>query len=262
MIFTEIGISTASFYPLLTEKSLELIGKNGVALTEIFFNANSEIENGFVNELKTIKDFYGIRVKSVHPTMSLAESFMLFSAYDRRKEEGLESFKRYGEIAEVLGADFIILHGGKPNGILDDRQYFERFCEISDAVKIGGKAVLLQENVAKFRAGSFDFLKKMRDYLKTDAKFCLDVKQSIRNGYSPLLVINELKDSIKHLHISDNSIKKDCLLPGKGTFDFKNLFDICKAVGFKGDAVIEVYKDAYGDYSEIFDSLKFITDCL
>ncbi len=262
MIFTEIGISTASFYPLLTEKSLETVGENGVKLTEIFFNASSELENGFVNELKRIKDFYGIRVKSVHPTMSLAESFMLFSAYDRRKEEGLESFKRYGEIAEILGADFIILHGGKPNGILDDRQYFERFCEISCAVKSGGDAVLLQENVAKFRAGNFDFLKKMRDYLKSDAKFCLDIKQSLRNGYSPISALEELKDNIKHLHISDNSIKKDCLLPGKGTFDFKMLFNTCKEVGFAGDAVIEVYKDAYGDYSEIFDSLEFVKDYL
>ena len=37
-----IGVSTASFYPLETEEALEQLGKAGVKYTEIFFNALSE----------------------------------------------------------------------------------------------------------------------------------------------------------------------------------------------------------------------------
>ena len=33
-----LGISSACFYPLETEASLELIGKNGIKTTEIFFS--------------------------------------------------------------------------------------------------------------------------------------------------------------------------------------------------------------------------------
>lgn len=245
-----IGVSTACYYPLETELSLEEVGKAGIDTTEIFFNASVELKQDFVNELKSIKDYYGIHVTSIHPTASLADSFMLFSAYERRLKEGLQTYRRYGEIAAELGAKYVILHGGKPNGVLDDEGYFERFLQISDKVASGG-AVLLQENVVNFRAGNLDFLKKMKQYLGDRAAFCLDVKQSIRGGYSPFDAIKILKDSVKHLHLSDNNAQKDCLLPLDGSFDFKNFLNYAAQNGFSGDAVIEVYRNAYDQYSEL-----------
>ena len=74
----EFGISSACFYPLETEKALELMGKNGVKNAEIFFNAACETKKDFVKQLKGIAEYYGMNIVSVHPTMSLAESFMLF----------------------------------------------------------------------------------------------------------------------------------------------------------------------------------------
>ena len=79
-----IGVSTASFYPLETELSLENLGKAGIKHTEVFFNAACELKQSFIDMLTDIKEEYGISVASVHPTMSLAESFMIFSAYERR----------------------------------------------------------------------------------------------------------------------------------------------------------------------------------
>ena len=38
-----IGVSSASFYPLETELALEEIGKGGIKYCEIFFNAQSEL---------------------------------------------------------------------------------------------------------------------------------------------------------------------------------------------------------------------------
>ena len=252
-----LGISSSCLYPLLTEKSLEFLGKNGIKTTEVFFNATSELSKDFVAELKKIKDFYGMSIDSIHPTMSLAESFMLFSAYDRRKEEGLESFKRYGEICHELDAKYIILHGGKPNGILSDTEYFERFLEISDAAKHNG-GILLQENVAKFRAGNIDFLKKMSDYLGESAAFCLDVKQCIRSGYSPFDALNMLKCGVKHLHLSDHNEEKDCLLPLKGDFDFYAFLLSAQKLGFAGTAVVEVYRDAYLNHEDLLASFALL----
>lgn len=253
----KIGISTSCFYPLETECSLELIGKNGVKNTEIFFNALSELGADFVGELKRISEYYGIAVRSVHPTMSLAESFMLFSAYDRRLYEGLEQYKRYGEIAALLGAEYVIMHGGKPNGVLDDNGYCERFLRISDVVAQSG-AVLLQENVAKYRASSLDFLKNMVSQLGDRAAFCLDVKQCLRGGYTPQDMLNAVGKNVRHLHISDNNGEKDCLLPGNGNYDFLKLFDSAMECGFDGSAMIEVYRWAYSDESEVFESFRRI----
>lgn len=254
----KIGVSTACYYPLETELSLKEVGKAGIDTTEIFFNASIELEQGFIDELTAIKDRYNIHVTSVHPAASLTDSFMLFSAYERRLKEGLDTYRRYGEIAAQFGAKYVILHGGKPNGVLDDDQYCERFLQISDAVANGG-AVLLQENVVNFRAGNLDFLKMMKKNLGDRAAFCLDVKQSIRGGYSPFDAMELLKDSVKHLHLSDNNEYKDCLLPLDGTFDFKGFLNCAKLNGYSGDAVIEVYRNAYSEYTELkvcLDSFK------
>lgn len=251
----KIGISTACLYPLLTEKSLEEVGKSGIKDVEIFFNSMGELKKDFVSGLKEIKDRYGLNIISIHPTMSLAESFMFFSAYDRRCEEGLEDFRRYGEITDELGAKYVILHGGKPNGILSDEQYFERFMEISDAVAENG-GVLLQENVVKFRASDLNFLKKMCDCLGDKAKLCLDVKQSIRGGYSPFDAVKVLGKNIKHIHLSDNSPHKDCTIPYKGNFDMTGFLSFAEKCGFEGDCIIEVYRDSYGEYEELFSSVS------
>lgn len=257
----KIGVSTACYYPLETELSLKEVGKAGIDTTEIFFNASIELEQSFIEELKAIKEHYGIYVTSVHPTASLADSFMLFSAYERRLREGLDTFRRYGEIASQFGAKYVILHGGKPNGVLDDDGYCERFLQISDAVAECG-AILLQENVVNFRAGNLEFLRKMKKNLGDRAAFCLDVKQSVRNGYSPFDAMEILGNSVKHLHLSDNNKYKDCLLPLDGTFDFKGFLKHAEKCGFSGDGVIEVYRNAYKEYSELGCCLEVLKNSL
>ncbi len=251
----KIGISTSCLYPMYTELAFETIAAHGVDLTEIFFNANCELEPSFINGLIKTKDSYGITVSSVHPTMSLAESFMLFSNYDRRFSEGLDCFKRYGEIAAALGAKYVIMHGGKPNGTMDDYGYFDRFATVADAVHQNG-ATLLQENVVLFRAGNLNTLKNMSEYLGDNVGFCLDVKQSIRGGYSPYDVLNLLGHKIKHLHLSDNNESNDCMLPLTGSFDFKDFLQKATALGYEGDAVIELYRAAFDRPQELFLSHK------
>lgn len=250
-----IGISSASLYPMETEKAFAAIAERNIPVCEIFFNAACELKPAFIDELKAIKQNSNTDVVSVHPTMSLAESFMLFSAYERRYQEGLDDYKRYAQIAAELGAKYIIMHGGKPNGVLSDQQYFERFYEIAQAAEQNG-ATLLQENVVHFRAGNLNFLKNMADYLGDNARFCLDIKQSIRGGYSPFEVLGAVPQNIKHIHISDNTAENDCMIPQKGSFDFKSFFDAAEKVGYKGDSVIEVYRWAFGDPEELFESHK------
>lgn len=250
-----IGVSTSCFYPLETELSLEKIGKAGIPFSEIFFNATIELKPAFIDILKNIQKEYGINITSVHPTASLAESFMIFSEYERRFYQSLDDFARYSEIAAELGAKYIILHGGKPNGLTTDEEYCERFMILNEQTRKNGITVL-QENVVHFRAGEIEFLRSMRDILGDDAQFCLDIKQSIRSGYNPFDLLNEFYDNIKHFHISDHSLASDCLLPLNGKFNFPLFFETLKQKGYNGAFIIEVYQNAYHDYNEIFDSYK------
>ena len=252
-----IGVSTASYYPLETELALEEIGKSGIKTTEIFFNAESELKDSFIDILEDIKDLYQLNIVAIHPTLSLAEPFMIFSNYKRRFDEALYKFARYSEVAARLGAKYINLHGGRPNSSLSDEEYCERYMLLKEVTLKNGVTVL-QENVSKYRAGEIEFMRSMRDILGADAEFCFDIKQAVRSGYSPYLLAEEFINSIRHLHISDHSIASDCMLPGNGGFDFSAFFELFKKNGYKGDAVIEVYNNAYKKYDEITTACKYI----
>ena len=250
-----LGISTASFYPLETELALEEVGKAGVKNTEIFFNAESELKDSFIEILLGIKEKYNINITAVHPAMSLAESYMLFSAYDRRYYEGLKQYRRYSEVAKALGAKYLIMHGGKPNGVLNDEEYCQRYMALNYETGQNGVTVL-QENVVNYRSGDIEFMRSIKNILGDDAKFCLDIKQCVRCGYLPMDLIEEFYDNIRHFHISDHSVAGDCLLPLKGKFDFKGLFDFLNQKGYEGALMTEVYRYAYKEYDEIFESFR------
>ena len=251
----KIGVSTASLYPLETELALEKIGEAGVKTTEIFFNCESELKPSFVDMLLDIKKDYGLDITAIHPTLSLAESFMIFSEYERRFYESLQKFTRYSEVARELGAKYIILHGGKPNGLTTDEEYCEKFMALNRETKKNGVTVL-QENVVRYRSGDIEFLRSMKDILGDDAQFCFDIKQAIRCGYNPIDLVNEFIENIKHFHISDHSLASDCLLPLNGNFDFKAFFENLRRNNFDGSCNIEVYKNAYKNPDEIFVSHK------
>ena len=252
-----IGVSTACFYPLETEVALEDLGKAGVKNAEIFFNADCELKDSFIDMLIDIKNEYGINVSSVHPASAFTESFVFFSAYERRFTEGIQNYCRYSEIAAKLGAKYIIMHGGKLNSVLSDEEYCERFMRIKEAVRKNGVTVL-QENVLRLRAGDIEFLKSIRNILGDEAEMCLDIKQALRCGYDPYELIDLFYNNIKHYHISDHNLSSDCLLPGRGGFDFGEFFKRLKSFGYNGSCIIEVYNNAYNDYSEIYRSYEFL----
>lgn len=253
-----IGVSTACFYPLETEEALREIGQMGVKTTEIFFNSEYEKKNAFIDMLEDIKDGYGLSVKAIHPTMSLSENFIFFSDYPRRFTEGLDSYARYSEIAARLGAKFIIMHGGKAHSRMEDEEYCERYMHIKNVTLKNGVTVL-QENVARHRSGDIESLRAMVDILGPDAEFCMDIKQAVRCGYDPFLLIDEFSDNIRHYHISDHSLASDCMLPGKGKFDFKTLFSKNQN---RSDLsyMIEVYNNSYKNPSEIAESFANIVE--
>ena len=180
---------------------------------------------------------------------------MIFSEYQRRFEDSEEIFKRYFEVAARLGAKYVNLHGDKPTGKLPVEEYCERFKILADIGK-GFGVTLCQENVNGYRSADPEFLADMVRLLGDDANFTLDIKQVIRAGYTLPEILDAMNYKIRHVHISDSSPSSDCLLPTKGNFNFNDLFENLKNHGYKGDYLIEVYKNAYSDYTEIFNSYQ------
>lgn len=251
------GISTSCLYPLETEKSLEMLGKSGVKTCEIFLNSIGETTPEFARKLNEIKNEYDMRAVSVHPFSSFSETYMLFSEYERRFCDALEFYKKSCEIASLLGAHILIIHGSRLTGKLPHDLYFERFQKLIEAGKEWGITVC-QENVNAHFSESPDFLKEMRNALGDDFKMVFDVKQSFRAGFSPLEFAEEFKNEIAHIHISDHKNGFDCLPPASGIFKFKKLFEIMNSANYGGDYVIELYKSNFENIEELLKALDYV----
>lgn len=252
-----IGLSSACFYPLETEKSVIRAGEAGAEFIEIFMNADSEFEPAFVKNIASICKSYGMKVASVHTMGSFTESFHLFSSYPRRYYEAKEtSFKRHFDVTETLGAEILVMHGIKQPGSISDEEYFERFGELIGMGNSYGVKVC-QENVVRYRSESPDFLVRMGEYIGDGFNMVFDIKQSVRTGIDPFEFVRKTHKYIRHIHISDHNESRDCIVPlCDGTFDFKRFFDTMKAYGYDGKYIIELYENGYENDEQLTNALK------
>ncbi len=258
----EIGASSSCFYPMETEKAFLEIASLGFKLSEIFINADSELEKPFVKELAKIKDENGMEVVSLHGCRSFAEGFDIFSKYKRRFYDSLESYKRYFEAANALGAKFIVLHGTKMKLDIPKEEYAERFFELQREAKSFGVTVA-HENVVDFVGAKPDFMVYMKENLGDSFKMVLDIKQARRAGVDPFDFVEKAGESIVHVHLSDYSSDRDCVPPSKeGLFDFKKLFSALKNGGYSGKYIIELYSDSFKDKNEIKRASEYLESIL
>ncbi len=252
------GISTGCLYPALTEKSLKLLLDNGFDLFEIFFNTFSELEPDFLDRLKFLCDSKNAKIVSIHPFTSVFESYLLFSAYERRFWDGVKMYHMYFRSAKRLGAEYVVLHGMFSNySSIDDEEYCRRFGILSDTAAEYG-ITFLQENVFNFQSGDKDFIRNMADRLGSKANFVLDTKQARRCGYDPGLLAEIMGSSLRHIHISDCKNDELCLLPGTGEFDFQKFYSTLHRIGYNGDCVIEVYGQKDNDISRLLKAKQYL----
>lgn len=254
-----LGISTACLYPMVMEDSLQALIDLGFREFEIFINTYSEMEPEFLNMLEKKLKICGGKVKSLHPFTSGFESYLLFSNYERRFQDGARFYQRYFEMAQRLGAEILVIHGDRSfeKSGLSDEQYYDRFGRLSRiAAKYG--VILAQENVNAFRSQDCGFIRRMSEYLKEDGKFVLDIKQAVRSGRDPYEMCEAMGENLVHVHINDNLPGKDCLLPGRGKMDYFKLRETLKKNRYRGDFIIEVYRKNFIELSELADAYKFL----
>ncbi|MEM1483290.1 sugar phosphate isomerase/epimerase [Oscillospiraceae bacterium PP1C4] len=250
------GISTACFYPELTERALAYLSEAGVQAVEIFVNAPSELEDGYLRELRQIADNGGTRVISVHPFTSGLEPLLFFSDYRRRHLDGIELYKRYFHAANMLGAHILVFHGDRREAVKPRSQYFDLFGELAEAGKSMGVTVA-QENVPRCASWCPQFFTEMGAYLP-DARFVLDTKQCLRAGCSISDMADAMGEKIIHLHLSDHTETCDCLPVGTGTLDLNALLEKLRLNGFDGAVLLELYRNNYGAYAQLEESYRKI----
>lgn len=253
----KIGVSTACLYPVETETALRRLCEIGIDNFEIFFNADCELRGEIYEEIRRIIRESGSDVISVHPYTSAVETMALFGNYKRRCADIMEVYKRYFEIMNELGARIFVLHGALKSADCSENLYFERYSALYELGKTFG-VTAAQENVSYCKSGSLEFLRQMKKQLGDECKFVLDVKQAIRSGTEPLEILKVLGNSIVHCHISDNTAEKDCVAVGKGRLDFKEFADNLKKADYKGDIVLELYRNGFNELIELKESVRYM----
>ena len=90
--------------------------------------------------------------------------------------------------------------------------------------------------------------------LGNEFAFVLDTKQAIRAGETPFAFLEAAGSKVKHVHISDSGELGDCLLIGKGSFDFRRFFRRLYQLNPDASAVLELYRSGFGGISDLVAS--------
>lgn len=246
----QVGISSSCLYPMQLEESLKTVGELGAKTAEIFVNSYCELKKPIITELKAIKNYYSMDVRSLHPFTSAYETTLLFSDYQRRTLDSVEFYKHYFEAANELGAKMIVLHGGVSLLNTTPEKYAESYILLNKAALEAGLHIA-HENVHNHLCGNPKFMKALCDNVGENFKMVLDIKQCRRCNESEFEFIDLLGDKIYQVHISDCLGNETCLAPGAGEYDFKKLFTALKTVGYDNSVIIELYRRNFGEVDEL-----------
>jgi sugar phosphate isomerase/epimerase len=255
----KIGVSTACFYPELTENAFCEICRLKVPVCEIFLNTQSETKPRFLRDIKSKARDNNIKIVSVHPFLSGYEPFLFFSEYGgRRFADSIDLYRQFFEAAQFMESEYIIFHGigpGKMNLPIDE--YNRRFLLIAAEAKKYG-CELLHENVGTINHYIHD-LKNIR--------FTLDFKHSVCRDRDVIETIEQAGENIAHIPLndmlaSDSEKVKSCRLPFSGGLDYKKIFKKLNDINYIGNFIIEVYRSSYNNIEEISESLGKLREFL
>ena len=252
----EIGMSLACFYPMPPEEAALEAKKLNIKVCEVFLNTVSELEEDYLQELRSLCDQNGLRVHSVHPFTSAMENYLFFSPYPRRVRDAVDFYRRYADAAKILGASVVNIHGDRGLGLADFDQYVECLDPLLGLQKETG-IIFALENVYYSSVAHPDFTARLCRQVP-EICFTYDIKQAVKGGQDPYALLDAMGERIVNFHVNDCDFGHVCLLPGCGTVDFERISEAFHNNGYIGPALIEVYRKDFEDPREIQMSKTFL----
>ncbi len=249
----KIGISTASMYgKKYTEEALEYFSKNNVECAEVFLSSFSEYTKDFGKKLLDNKG--NVEVCSIHALNSQFEG-QLFSRSERQYADALEIFKGALKVGEMVSAKLYVLHGPqqmKYTKYVTNYEFFgQRTAELAKICCDYG-LMLTWENVHWTHYNHSSFMQKLLPYCQEPIGCTLDIKQAAQSNETVDKYIFDMQGRIKNLHIVDFDQDGRLVLPCRGYYDYKELFN--KMGKYDGSVMIEVYDGCYKHPEELIES--------
>lgn len=260
----QIGMSTASFFSKeRTEEAVVQINKLNIPVCEIFLSTFYEYNDFFIDELLDKKG--ELQVYSVH-TLNQQFEPELFNPVPRTCKDCEDIFRKVSQGAGRLGAKYYTFHGPakfkKIKYILNYEKIGKRIEELNNIVKSesGGITQLTYENVHWTYFNEPEFITNIAPY--TNVLTCLDIKQAMQSQIDVYEYIDKMGDRLANVHLCDYNEDGKLALPGKGIFDFTKLFYKLYKIGYKGDALIEVYPENYSTYDQLAACYEYLNECM
>ena len=254
----ELGISSASFYPMLTEDAVSQIIALGYRKTEIFLNSECEFDPDYIQKLRRRLDDGGVEVVSVHPYTSAIEALFFFTAYPRRAEDALQLYRHYFAMSERLGAKYFTFHGdrntiGGQAPVIPKDLHIEIFTRLADLAAEYGLTIT-QENVSWCASANPEYIQMLREALGERIGFTLDTKQARRAGVPIENYLSAMGKQLLNIHISDFTEENTCVLPGDGIMDYNKFFECLRKIPYSGALILEIYPTSFDNIRQIASS--------
>lgn len=256
----QIGMSTASLFTKVpTEDTFLALKQLGVDLCEVFLSSFSEYHGSIAD---TIVKNRCINVHSIHALTNQYEP-ELFSKNPRALQDSLSILDEVLTMGERLGAKHYTFHGATMlKKIAYDHDYAKLSVFVNTIIDMceKRKLTLNYETVhwAYFSHPSyFTNLKQFCPRLRAT----LDIKQCMQSHIDYRQYLDAVTGSLDTVHMCDYDADEKLYIPGRGTFDFVELFSRLADTGFDGAAIIEVYPQSYNNFDELKQALEYINEC-
>lgn len=256
----KVGISTASLFSRYdTEGALSVIKDMGVNVAEVFFSTFYEYRPEYSKKLAS--GLCGLEINSVHSN-SINYEPNLFNPSRRVKGDGFYWLDQTARSAQLLNCKNYTFHGMHrlANGT-DDVDSLAGY--LGEAVNfLAGYGInLCLENVSWCLYNRPSLFSQFKGRIPS-LRGVLDIKQARRSGYPLGMYIKDMEGAIAYVHVSDIDESGKMRLPGRGVYDFAEIFKMLKDAGFDGNVIIEVYSGDYGKEEELKESFDFLNEII
>ena len=256
----QVGISTASFFKrMYNEDSIAFLKDNGIPAAEVFLGTYREYKKEFASLLNERKG--NVKIHSVH-TLNTHFEPQLFSANPRALEDAYIIAEEVLASAKLLGARYYTFHGvarvKRKIAYTDFENIGRMYTALCEKCEKYGVSLAL-ENVEWAHCNHVGFYSSVKKHCPL-LRATLDIKQAREAGEGYVPYLEEMGSDIVTVHVSDVDKDGKLCLPGRGTFDFAELFRRLSDIGFGGAILTEVYNENYGELGEVIDSHAYLKD--
>ena len=228
----------------------------------------AETAEVFMGTFREYKPDFGVQFAAnrgdmpIHSIHTLNQHFEpeLFNINPRTREDAEEWLRLALGNGQMMGAKYYTFHG---QARLKRKAYNIDFATFGPKVRRINEIcseygiTLSYENVHWAFYNYPEFITSLAPY-DLNLRTTLDIKQAMQAEVDAYAFLDKMGDRLSTVHVIDYDEDKRLCLPGRGKFDFAELFQRLTDLGFDGAVLIEAYHNDYQEINELQESLQYL----